>query len=193
MLVLPFRVFGETARTSTLPPGLVLLWNRLLVQSVSPLKYCRYWFGNPALPLTLRLGCAVFLQRGLPATVKSPSKSSLRASPSFRVSPSFTYPIRRSESSPLMGFDSLQHIQHHRSTCRGFADPLRSAFRVWLPSWRLTPCDALPVLFRTGSARGIHPSEVSPPGRFPEHYHPDGPAYRFAYRCSRRRSDGPAQ
>jgi hypothetical protein len=24
-------------------------------------------------------------------------------------------------------------------------------------------------------------------------YHPDGPTYRFAHRCSRRRSDGPAQ
>ncbi len=41
-------------------------------------------------------------------------------------------------------------------------DPLRSALRVWLPSRRLTPFEALPVLFRTGGAPGIPPSELSP-------------------------------
>jgi hypothetical protein len=41
-------------------------------------------------------------------------------------------------------------------------DPLRSALRVWLPSRRLTPFEALPVLFRTGGAPGISPSELSP-------------------------------
>jgi hypothetical protein len=44
----------------------------------------------------------------------------------------------------------------------------------------------VPVLFHTGSALGIHPSELSPPERYPGHYHPDAPTYRFAYRCSRR-------
>jgi ribosome modulation factor len=36
---------------------------------------------------------------------------------------------------------------------------LSSAFRVWLPSWRLAPFDAWAVLFRTAGALGIHPSE----------------------------------
>jgi hypothetical protein len=49
----------------------------------------------------------------------------------------------------------------------GFSCPLRSACRVWLPSWRLSPFDPWPVLFRTGSARGIRPSELSPPARYP--------------------------
>jgi hypothetical protein len=40
---------------------LVLLWNRLLVQSFDPLKYCRYWFGNPALPLALASAVRFFL------------------------------------------------------------------------------------------------------------------------------------
>jgi hypothetical protein len=39
----------------------------------------------------------------------------------------------------------------------GFANPLRSAFRVWFPSWRFTPFGPQPVLFHTGSAHGIHP------------------------------------
>jgi hypothetical protein len=48
----------------------------------------------------------------------------------------------------------------------GFAYPLRSALRVWLPSRRFAPLDTLPVLFRTGGAPGIPPSELSPLGRW---------------------------
>jgi hypothetical protein len=51
----------------------------------------------------------------------------------------------------------------------------------------------MPVLFHTGSALGIHPSELSPPARYPARFRQEGPTYRFARRCSRRRSDGPAQ
>jgi len=55
----------------------------------------------------------------------------------------------------------------------GFACPHRSVPRVWLPSRRLTPPMASPVLSRTGSAHGIYPfgayssrkvSESFPPG-----------------------------
>jgi hypothetical protein len=49
----------------------------------------------------------------------------------------------------------------------GFACPLRSALRVWLPSRRLPPFGPLPVLFRTGGAPGIPPSECSPLERWP--------------------------
>lgn len=48
------------------------------------------------------------------------------------------------------------------------AYPLRSARRVWLPSRRFTPSEPLPVLFRTGSAPGIHPFEALPPDRYPD-------------------------
>jgi len=43
--------------------------------------------------------------------------------------------------------------------------PLCSAFRVWLPSWRLAPLKAWPGLFRPGSAPGILPFEA-PHGRW---------------------------
>jgi hypothetical protein len=49
----------------------------------------------------------------------------------------------------------------------GFAYPLRSAPRVWLPSRRLPTFDPVPAFFHTGCAPGIHPSELSPPGRPP--------------------------
>jgi hypothetical protein len=49
----------------------------------------------------------------------------------------------------------------------GFACPLRSALRVWLPSRRFSPFESLPALSHTGGAHGIHPSERSPFARFP--------------------------
>jgi hypothetical protein len=57
----------------------------------------------------------------------------------------------------------------------GFGDPLsagvtcllRSVHRVWSPSRRFTPFESGPVLFHTGSAPGIHPSELSPLERYP--------------------------
>jgi hypothetical protein len=57
----------------------------------------------------------------------------------------------------------------------------------------LLPSIPVPVFFRTGGAHGIHPSELSPRGRYSERFRPKGPTYCFAGRCSRRRSGGPAQ
>jgi hypothetical protein len=137
---------------------------------------------------------AVFLPRGLPATVKVAGQY-LSSSLAF---PLEYYPV--TPTHPATAGRVLSWALIPYSTCgiagpltAGLAHPLRSTFRVWLPSWRLTPCDPLPVLFRTGSAHGIHPSEVSPPGRYPERYHPDEPTYRSTHRCSRRRSGRPAQ
>jgi hypothetical protein len=92
-----------------------------------------------------------------------------------------------------MGFCSLQHIRSRRSTFRRFACLLRSAFRVWLPSWRFTPFESLSVFFHTDGAHGIHPSETFPFGRSSGCYHPMRPTYRLAKRYSRRRSAGPAR
>lgn len=66
-----------------------------------------------------------------------------------------------------MDFRSLQHIRRRRSTDTGFAYPLRSVLRVWLPSRRLSPFGALPALFRASSAHGIRPSERSPLPGYP--------------------------
>jgi len=50
---------------------------------------------------------------------------------------------------------------------RAKACPLRSVLRVWAPSRRFSPFDAVPALFHAGGAHGIRPSELSPLGRFP--------------------------
>ena len=78
-----------------------------------------------------------------------------------------------------MGFASLQHFKDRRSTSHEPChSPLRSALRVWLPSRRLTPSEPVPVLFHTGSAHGIHPSELSPLERYPPLSRSDAPTCR---------------
>jgi hypothetical protein len=66
-----------------------------------------------------------------------------------------------------MGFVSLQHTRSEGPPHAGFACPLRSALRVWLPSRRFAPFEPLPVLFHTGGAHGITPSKHSPLARYP--------------------------
>ena len=48
----------------------------------------------------------------------------------------------------------------------------------------LLPLYPVPVLFRTGGALGIRPSEFSPCRRYPMCYHSKEPTYRSIYRCS---------
>lgn len=72
-------------------------------------------------------------------------------------------PPRRSRTgtSPGLCFPSALTASEVHWT-RAKACPLRSALRVWPPSRRFPPFDALPALFRAGGALGIHPSEPSP-------------------------------
>jgi hypothetical protein len=101
MLAVPFRVFGIAARPRSLPPEVVLLWNRLPVQSiwpikVSPLLLLRSRFAVSTLPRLC--GFPLADCRRLP--FKLPTASSRRAAPSYRVLPSNTYPtVATAESS----------------------------------------------------------------------------------------------
>jgi hypothetical protein len=61
----------------------------------------------------------------------------------------------------------------------GFAYPLRSALRVWLPSRRFSPFDPAPVFFHTGCAPGIPPSELSPSEKPSVRFRVDAPTYRL--------------
>lgn len=49
----------------------------------------------------------------------------------------------------------------------------------------------MPVLFHTGGAHGIRPSELSPLERHPVRYRPKAPTYRFPFRHTRRQSGRP--
>jgi hypothetical protein len=140
------------------------------------------------------LGSMVFLQRGSPVTI---TVSGRLLSSGFASHQSLTQPDLARQPEPtgtshgLLVPTARQGSKVHLP--RASAHPLRSAFRVWLPSWRFAPFGPVPVLFHTGSAHGIHPSEVSPLRRSPTCYQPEWPTYRSTWRCSRRRSAGPAQ
>jgi hypothetical protein len=65
----------------------------------------------------------------------------------------------------------------------GFGYPLDG----FLPA---VPCR---FFFTPAALLGFHPSELSPPERYPANYRSDGPTCRFSCRSSRRRSDRPAR
>jgi hypothetical protein len=79
-------------------------------------------------------------------------------------------PPKRPHSRQLSwAFAPFNTCQRRGSTIRGRRHrPLRSAFRVWLPSWRLAPLNAWSGLFHPDSVPGIPPTERSPPGRWDE-------------------------
>jgi hypothetical protein len=112
-------------------------------------------------------GYAVFPRRKVLITVKQPVTASLRVPPSSgEVTAMPSPPDMPASSSPGLCFPSA-HAGLDGPLYAGVACPLRSAFRVWLPSWRFPPVGSGPGLFHPGSARGIHPSELSPLERYP--------------------------
>jgi hypothetical protein len=125
------------------------------------------WVGRSRFAVGRFLGCAVFLAAGPAATVKQSHEPLF----GFRSPPEY-YPA--DPSRPAAASQHLSWAFVPFSTpglggplLAGLPSPLRSARRVWLPSRRLTPSEPVPVLFHTGGALGIHPSERPPPARFP--------------------------
>jgi hypothetical protein len=122
--------------------------------------------GGPALPLAISSALRFSCRRAPPITVKR-SKRNLSASFALRLRTSQrTLAGQPKPPAPLMGSRSLQRLRMRRSGSRELAGPPPSAFRVWLPSARLTPFAPVSVFSRTDSAPGIHPSELSPPARY---------------------------
>jgi hypothetical protein len=114
------------------------------------------------------LGCVVFPQQASPDTFRYPGET-LSSSSAFLQS--MTQPNLVSEPQPANsshGFPfPFSTFGTEDPLAAGFACPLRSTFRVWVPSWRFPPFGTSPALFHAGSARGIRPSEPSPPARYP--------------------------
>jgi hypothetical protein len=167
--------------------------NWLLVQSFKPAEVPPLLVLRSHFAVGHFLGCVVFLQRAALNTLSD--QCVLSSSFAFlqslaqrnlvcRPQPTDTS-LGLSFPSALTGSEVHLHGRCQR--------PLRSASRVWLPSGRLTPSEPLPVLFHTSGALGIHPSELSPPGRYPPRFRGEEPTHRLTRRYSRRRNGGPAQ
>jgi hypothetical protein len=167
--------------------------NSLLVQSFKPVEVSPLLVLRSHFAVGHFLGCVVFLRRVALNTLSS--QCVLSSSFAFLQSLAQRNLARRSQpadTSHGLSFPSAHAGPevHLHGQCRC---PLRSASRVWLPSGRLTPSEPLPVLFHTGGALGIYPSELSPSGRYPPRFRGEGPTYRSTRRYSRRRNGGPAQ
>jgi hypothetical protein len=92
-----------------------------------------------------------------------------------------------------MSFCSLQHIRNRRSTYHGLSRP--ATFRL---QGLVTLVTAYSLQSRAGFVSHRQRSWDSPFGAFssqeePGLLPPSDPTYRFTCRCSRRRSEGPAQ
>jgi hypothetical protein len=106
-------------------------------------------------------------RRTSPATVKRPTQI-LSASFALRLRiPQRTLAVRPKPTGSSRGLllpTALTGLGGSVHT--GLPRPPSSAFRVWLPSSRLTPSKPAPALFHAGSALGIHPSELTPLTRY---------------------------
>jgi hypothetical protein len=155
-----FGVFGRNRTrlaTSLWPP--ILSWNRLPVQSPHPQRLTPIAYANPLRRWPF-LGLAV-----LPPRMSAGSIKNLRAPLlGFRLPPE-CFSVAPSRDVRRDGSHGPSHelrlpTAHSRlggPLCAGFAHPLRSALRVWLPSRRLTPPGPAPTVFQADSAPGIRP------------------------------------
>jgi hypothetical protein len=129
-----FRVFACSARSTASPRFRVLSWTYAPVQSLSPLRYHPYGLDDPASPF-LSADLAVFSCRASPfrdlafrallssgyAVLQSVARTTLARTRIHAAgsSPGLWLPTARAET---------------RVHAHGPFGPLRSAFRVWLPS-----------------------------------------------------------
>jgi hypothetical protein len=155
----------------------VLLGDWLPVQRPSSRRcIARIWVSRSRFAVGPRPGCAVFHRRFGPLTVKRAAAISRRASASL-WSFAQQLPVRppqRTDTSHGLSFPSARADFGDRLFVPGDSQsPSASACRVCLPSWRFHPAETGPVLFHTGSAHGIRPSELSPPATVPGAFPPE--------------------
>jgi hypothetical protein len=186
--VVPFRVSGFATRRRALPPRRrPLLEFTARSEFLTRPRSARDWFCAPAAPFALapvvRSSAA-----GLPRSQLS-DRDILSSSFAFLQSfPRRSLAVRPQPNSTSHGLSvPTAHSGSGDPLVAGVCRrPLRSAFRVWLPSWRLSPAGPASALFRADSAPGIHPSEYSPLRRYPAPFDPDEPTYRFSDRYTDR-------
>jgi hypothetical protein len=125
-------------------------------------RYRPYGFDDPDVPLAV----SPALRSSRSRLPRSPFSDRMHPLFEFRA-PLESYPASPSRSAAAIRLLSwtllpFSTYKDRRSASRGHAGPPRSAFRVWLPSWRFPPCDPGPALFHAGSAPGICPFRAFP-------------------------------
>jgi len=165
--VLPFRVFGIAARPQPLLTETVLFWNWPLVQSiapaeVSPLLLLRSRFAVSALPRLCGLSSSGCRRR----LFRLSAASSRRASPSFRVLPSNTYPaVATAESSHgLLLPSALEESEVHSPRAKPARYVPPSGFGY--PLGGLRPRIPCRFCFAPAALMGFTLRRFPPPGGF---------------------------
>jgi hypothetical protein len=99
-----------------------------------PSKYRPYGLGGPAMPLAISSASRFSFSGRSRTQLSARYWPLIEFRPPAEFSPADPSRTGRSRPTPLMGFASLRRLRGRRSTIRGPASPLCSAFRVWLPS-----------------------------------------------------------
>jgi hypothetical protein len=177
----PFRVFGDVARHEALPPHDVL--SEFAARSEFRARRCIVLMGS-TIPL-----CRWPFPRlcGFSTTGRAGRFNSRYVlSSSFAFLQSLAQRCLAGRPQPASTSHGLSLPSAHQGSevhcCGRCRRPLSFACRVWLPSWRLTPSEPVPALFHAGGAHGIHPSELSPHGRYPPRFRGEAPTYRLSRR-----------
>jgi hypothetical protein len=191
-LVSPFRVFGFAAGSTAFRPQ-IILFGLAARSATSSATVSRYWFSDPTLPLAVasavwffRSGCS-WLRLSMPTCIRS------RVYLPQSIHPA--NPSRRAAAHQLLSWAFIPYSTSRdgRSTFRGLClahcvPP--SGFGY--PRDGLRPSRPWPVLFRTGSAHGIHPSELPPLKRYSTRFRAGQPTYCFTRLYTLCRGIGPA-
>jgi len=108
---LPFRGSGLSRGPRVFPPRGRTLRIGYSLRVFGLLQYRPYWLGGPTLPLAVSPAVWSSCKRLRWHLIQIPVEILSRVSPPSRVTSNQTWPTGRSQSAPLMGFCSLQHMK----------------------------------------------------------------------------------
>jgi hypothetical protein len=158
--------------------------NRRLVQSSKPAFVSPSWVGRSRFTVGRSLGRAVFRRQARLVTVRWPVEPSLRASLSLsrgqRNLANQPQPVSRSHGLSFPTAHEVSEVHLMRVLPARYVPP--SGFGYPLDGF--LPLTPRRLCFAPAALLGFHPSEPSPPERYPRRHQRDGPTYRFPCRSS---------
>jgi hypothetical protein len=193
VFVVPFRVFSSTTYASALPP-LRSSRNQLPVQSACPAEVPPLLVRRSHCTVGRFLGCVVFPQRASLAAVQLPDEPSRRAWPSSRVLQPSNLAGRPQSASTSHGLSvPSAHVRIQGPLDTGFAGPATVRLQGLATLLTAYALESLAGFVSPQQRSWDSPFGALSPTGYPERFRLEAPTYRLSYRCSRRRSDGPAR
>jgi hypothetical protein len=158
--------------------------NWLLVQSSKSAFVLPIWVGQSHFAVGRFPGRVVFRRQTRLVTVRWPVEPSLRASPSLsrgqRNLANQPQPVSRSHGLSFPTALEVSEVHLMRVLPARYVPP--SGFGYPLDGF--LPLTPRRLCFAPAALLGFHPSELSPPERYPRRHRRDGPTYRLTRRSS---------